>query len=66
MSEQLENVIERDLAKAAAACDAWVTTPGLNSGICSLLGNGVRTYGLSLYTIGFPAWGSLTPRVSFA
>lgn len=63
MSEALENVIERSLAKSAAACDAWVTTSGVNGGCVKLIGNGIRSNGLSLYTIGISAWGTINYRV---
>ena len=64
ISERLGEAIERSLPKAAAACDAWMITAGVNGGPAKLVGNGVRTYGLSLYTIGIPAWGMIHPRVS--
>ena len=64
MSDKLEDEIERCLPKAAAACDAWLFTPGVNGGCGKLVGNGIRTYGLSLYTVGVVAWASLHERVS--
>ena len=64
MSDKLEDEIERCLPKAAAACDAWMFTPGVNGGCGKLVGNGIRTYGLSLYTVGIVAWSSLNDRVS--